>query len=199
MNLLFLSASIALRLRFDCTDWILILFWIYALLLFFNPWSTWVLVLPLEILYLPCLLLLFILWFIPMISILLRIFPCNDCRIFMVQSFCYMLIIQPYYFNSTSYCFYTIFFICFSAYRNHVFLFADSIFSRFLIFFFISLCSFSIFFTKTDSSQMIYESIKVLEIKISIVFNLVFAINTILSCFFIFFLNNWLILSNCCS
>ena len=35
---------------------------------------------------------------------------------------------------------------------------------------------------------MIYESIKVLEIKISIVFNLVFAIDTILSCFFIFFL-----------
>ena len=123
-----------------------------------------------------------------MISILLRIFPCNDCRIFMVQSFCYMLIIQPYYFSSTSCCFYTISFICFSAYRNHVFLFADSIFSQFLISSFISLCSFSIFFTNTDSSQMVYESIKVLEIKISTVFNLVFAINTILSCFFIFFL-----------
>ena len=37
-------------------------------------------------------------------------------------------------------------------------------------------------------SWLIYESIKALEIKTSIVFNLVFASNTILSCFFFFVL-----------
>ena len=54
-------------------------------------------------------------------------------------------------------------FICFSAYINT-------------------------FFTGTNSSLLIYELIKALEIRISIVFNLAFPSNTISLCFFLFFL-----------
>ena len=43
-------------------------------------------------------------------------------------------------------------------------------------------------FIKTNSSWLIFESIKALEIKTSMLFNLDFANNTILSCFFFFFL-----------
>ena len=43
-------------------------------------------------------------------------------------------------------------------------------------------------FIKTNSSWLIIESIKVLEIKTSLLFNLDFANNTILPCFFLFFL-----------
>ena len=46
-------------------------------------------------------------------------------------------------------------------------------------------------FTKTNS-WLIYESVKALEITASMLFKLVFAKTTILSCFF--FLNYWLIL-----
>ena len=53
--------------------------------------------------------------------------------------------------------------------------------------FFISLYSLNTLFTETNSSWLIYESIKALEIRISIVFNLSFPNNTILSCFFFFF------------
>ena len=60
--------------------------------------------------------------------------------------------------------------------------------SGFLISSFISLHSLNALFTKTNSSWLIYKSIKVLEIKTLIVFNLVFANKTILSCFFFFFL-----------
>ena len=56
------------------------------------------------------------------------------------------------------------------------------------IFCFISSYSFSTLFTETNSIKLIFESIKALEIKTSIVFNLVFANNTMLSCFFFFFL-----------
>ena len=43
-------------------------------------------------------------------------------------------------------------------------------------------------FTKTNSLWLITESIKVLEIKTAMLFNLDFASNTILLCFFVFFL-----------
>ena len=53
---------------------------------------------------------------------------------------------------------------------------------------FISLYSFRTLFIKTNSSWLITESIKALEIKTSMLFNLDFANNTILLCFFFFFL-----------
>ena len=62
---------------------------------------------------------------------------------------------------------------------------------KFLISFissFISSYSFNTLITKTNSSWLIYESIKALEIKIFMLFELVFANNTTLSCFFFFFL-----------
>ena len=59
---------------------------------------------------------------------------------------------------------------------------------RFLISSFISLYSFNTKFIKTNSSWLITDSIKALEIKTSMLFNLDFANNTILSCFFFFFL-----------
>ena len=43
------------------------------------------------------------------------------------------------------------------------------------------------FFIETTSLWLIYKSIKALEIKTSMVFNLAFANNAILSCFFFFF------------
>ena len=52
----------------------------------------------------------------------------------------------------------------------------------------ISLYSFNTLFIKTNSSCLITESIKDLEIKASNRFNLDFANNAILSCFFFFFL-----------
>ena len=42
--------------------------------------------------------------------------------------------------------------------------------------------------TDTNSSGLIYVAMKALEIKTCMLFNLVFAKNTILSCFFLFFL-----------
>ena len=48
--------------------------------------------------------------------------------------------------------------------------------------------SFSISFIEARSSWLIFESIKVLEIKPSMVFNLDFANNTVPSCFCFFFL-----------
>ena len=53
-------------------------------------------------------------------------------------------------------------------------------------FFHIIMYSFSLLFIKTNLSWLIFEFIKALEIKISILFNLDFANNTILSCFFFF-------------
>ena len=44
--------------------------------------------------------------------------------------------------------------------------------------------SFRTIFTETSSSGLMFESIKALEIKISTLSNLIFASNTILSCFF---------------
>ena len=50
-----------------------------------------------------------------------------------------------------------------------------------------SLYSFNTLFTKGNSSRLIYELAKPLETKTLVVFNLVFANNTVLSCFFILF------------
>ena len=61
-------------------------------------------------------------------------------------------------------------------------------FSGFLIFSFISLYYRSTLFSETNSEWVIYESIGALEIKTSIIFDLVLADNSILSCFFFFFL-----------
>ena len=47
---------------------------------------------------------------------------------------------------------------------------------------------FAHYLLKKNSSWLIFELIKVLEIKASMPFNLEFANNTILSCFFLFFL-----------
>ena len=52
---------------------------------------------------------------------------------------------------------------------------------------FISLSFFNTLFIETISSRELYESNKALEIKTSVLFNLVFAHNFILSCFFFFF------------
>ena len=46
----------------------------------------------------------------------------------------------------------------------------------------------STLFIEANSSLLILESVKALEIKTSMLFNLDFAKNTILSCFFVFFL-----------
>ena len=55
--------------------------------------------------------------------------------------------------------------------------------SGFFISSFISLYSLNRLFIETNSSWLIYESINALEIRTSIVFNLIFPNNTILSCF----------------
>ena len=49
---------------------------------------------------------------------------------------------------------------------------------------FISLNSFGTLFIKTNSSRLIFESIKVLKVNTSALFNWDFAIDNILSCFF---------------
>ena len=59
---------------------------------------------------------------------------------------------------------------------------------RFFIESFISSYSCNALFTETNSSWLTYELIKALEIRTSMVFTLVFAYNTLLSCFFFFFL-----------
>ena len=59
---------------------------------------------------------------------------------------------------------------------------------KFLISSFMSSYSYNTLFIKTNSSLLIFELIKALEIKTSMPFNSGFANNTILSCFFFFFL-----------
>ena len=75
--------------------------------------------------------------------------------------------------------------------RFHCFYIIYSIaFLGFLISFFVSLYSLSTLFTEINSSWVIYESIKAITLKTSIVFNFAFANNTILLYFFLFFLND---------
>ena len=57
---------------------------------------------------------------------------------------------------------------------------------------FISLYSEKTLFTETNSSWLIHESIKDLEIRTSIILNIPFSDNTIWSCFFSLFLDRWL-------
>ena len=57
----------------------------------------------------------------------------------------------------------------------------------------------SIVFIEANPLWLVYESIKALEIRTSIVFNLSFPNNTILSCFLLIFPYNWLILFSSCS
>ena len=72
-------------------------------------------------------------------------------------------------------------FLTTNAIHFHCFYIAYSTaFLGFLISFFISSYSLSTLFTETNSSWIIYELVKVLGIKTLMVFNLVFAINTLL-------------------
>ena len=68
-------------------------------------------------------------------------------------------------------------------YIKHIYLSLEFLISSFIL-----SHSFSTLFIDTNSSWLIFESIKSLEIKTTIVFDLVSASNTILSCFFFFFL-----------
>ena len=72
---------------------------------------------------------------------------------------------------------------------------------------FVSLSSLNTLFTETNSSSIIYESIKALEIKTSIAFNLGFPSNTVISWFFFFILiidlyffnsYSYYVIFNCC-
>ena len=81
------------------------------------------------------------------------------------------------------------FFVSFSVYISYIFkLYSTEAFPEVFISSFISLYSLNKLFTETNSSQLIYESIKALGITRFIVFKLSFPSNTILSCFFFFFL-----------
>ena len=97
-----------------------------------------------------------------------------------------MLFIQPQYSIPIYYCFDTVF-SCFSLLISTI---LYSIFCRsFRIFYsFLSLYSVSTLFTETNLLWLIYESIKALETRTSIAFNLAFHSNTVLSCFFLFYL-----------
>ena len=99
-----------------------------------------------------------------------------------------MFFIQPQYSITIYYCLYTISFIRFSAFVNHIYVVYSTKVSGFFIYSFVSLYSLNILFTETNLSWLMQELIKVLEIRILIVFNFVFASNTILSYFFFFFL-----------
>ena len=91
------------------------------------------------------------------------------------------------------YCFYTIFFKFFSAYINHIYTYYNHIPQKFEDFFissFFSLYSLSTLSFETNSSWLIYESIKILEIKTSIAF---------IFFFIVLFLNNWFTYFNSCS
>ena len=69
--------------------------------------------------------------------------------------------------------------------------------SRIFDFFFHPIIFLNTLLTESDSSWLIYESLKDLEIKTLIVFNLIFDSNTILSCFFFLFLIIGLIFNSC--
>ena len=90
-----------------------------------------------------------------------------------------MLFIQLQYSITMYYCFYTISFIRFSAYINHISIIYSTL---------VSLSPLNTLLTETNSSWLTYKSIKSLEIRTLKVPNLDFPSNTILSCFFFFFL-----------
>ena len=78
----------------------------------------------------------------------------------------------------------------FSAYINHVYIIYSIEVSGFFISSFISLYSLNRLFTERNSSWLIYESIKALNLRTLIVINLSILSNTILSCFFFFFITD---------
>ena len=80
------------------------------------------------------------------------------------------------------------FFLTFNTIKIHFILWEIFIYS------FLSSWSISTLFTDINASWLKSESIREIENKTSMVFNLVSARNTILSCFFFFFLNYWLML-----
>ena len=85
-----------------------------------------------------------------------------------------MFSIQPLYSITIYYCFYPISFIRFFAYINHTYIVYFAEVSGFFISAFISIYSLNTLFTEINSSCLIYESIKALEIRTSIVSNLPF-------------------------
>ena len=123
---------------------------------------------------------------------------------FLWFEWCFIVISRKYLWSSSSYiyyyrqfpiimcyCFYTISFICFSAYINDIYILC----SFFLLFFFISWFSLNTLFTETNLSWLLYESIKTLEFRISIVFYLFFLAALFYHISF-FLLDNWLIVFN---
>ena len=100
-----------------------------------------------------------------------------------------MFLIQTQYFIIIYYCVYTISFMHFFAYINHIYVMHSTELSEVFNFSFILLYSLNILFTDTNWSWLTCESIKTLEIKSLVVFNLSFPNNTVLSClFFLFFI-----------
>ena len=99
-----------------------------------------------------------------------------------------MFFIHSQYSITIYYFFDTISFILFPAYIYHIYI----VYSRDVSgsFFFISLFFLNTLFIETNSSWLIYESIKAVEIETLITFNLAFPCNTIGSCFLFFFLIN---------
>ena len=147
------------------------------LLLFWNPWLLWLLILCLQKF---C-------WVVFLVNLLVDIYVVYVWKIFScgyLQIFFHMSFIQSKFSIIIYYCFYTIFSMGFSACINHIYIIYFTAFSGYLISSLISLYSLNTLFTETNRLWLIYESIKALEIKTLIIFSLVFANNTILSCFF---------------
>ena len=109
-----------------------------------------------------------------------------------------MFSIQPLYSITIYYCFYPISFIRFFAYINHTYIVYFAEVSGFFISAFISIYSLNTLFTEINSSCLIYESIKALEIRTSIVSNLPFPSKIFCYASSFFFLDNWLILFDSC-
>ena len=130
--------------------------------------------------------------------------------IYAFYSFTYMLLQSPEIFSNlilllyffhlprhsmVMYCFfYTVSFIRFSTYINHICIVYSTDVLGLFISYFVSLYSLSILFTETNYSWLKYESITDLQIITSILSNLAFANNTILLC--LFFYDNCPSLSN---
>ena len=74
-----------------------------------------------------------------------------------------------------------------------------TVFSGFWMSSFISLYSLNTLFIETNSSWLAYKLVRASKMKNLTVLNLIFAVNTILSCFFLFFLINKLCLFSYCS
>ena len=89
-----------------------------------------------------------------------------------------MFFIQAKHSITICYCFYTISFMLFSTYINHIYIVYSTEAWWLFVSFFILLCFHN---TETNSLWLIYESINAVNITTLVVSNLVFPINTILS------------------